>query len=175
MEYRLTNSLHRSPPGSGLEQATTYGSAPDVAAEHTLHGILPARFRSDLLHNRDGNGGLGGRATDGALALTRPAEPAFEGVAPRLVVESGGSRTMTVTTPLRAKIVTADGEQVVRLPDGLRFEGQQEVLIYREGRRVVLEPERRRWSRRFLDLAGSAPDFPYPDEPPPAEPGPDLD
>ena len=31
------------------------------------------------------------------------------------------------------------------------------------------------WSRGFLDLAGSAPDFPYPGEPPPVEPGPDLD
>jgi len=82
---------------------------------------------------------------------------------------------MTATTPLRAKIVTADGEQVVRLPEEYRFEGQEEVLIYREGRRVVLEPERRRWSRGFLDLAGSAPDFPHPDEPPPADPGPDLD
>ena len=72
---------------------------------------------------------------------------------------------MTATTPLRARIVTTDGEQVVRLPEEYRFEGQEEVLIYREGRRVVLEPERLRWSRRFLDLAGSAPDFPYPDEP----------
>jgi len=29
---------------------------------------------------------------------------------------------------------------------------------------------RKHWSRRFLELAGSAPDFPYPPEPKPAEP-----
>ncbi len=39
-------------------------------------------------------------------------------------------------------------------------------LISREGERVVLEPAGRRWSQEFLDLAGSAPDFPYPEEPP---------
>ena len=82
---------------------------------------------------------------------------------------------MSTTPTHRAKVVTADGEQVVRLPDGYRFENQDEVLIYKEGRRVILEPQRKRWSRRFLDLAGSAPDFPYPEEPPPPEPGPDFD
>ena len=30
------------------------------------------------------------------------------------------------------------------------------------------------WSRELVELAGSAMDFPYPDEPPGAEPGPDL-
>lgn len=39
---------------------------------------------------------------------------------------------------------------------------------------MTLKPKKRTWSRKFLDLAGSAPDFPYPDEPPPAEPGPEL-
>lgn len=38
-----------------------------------------------------------------------------------------------------------------------------------------LKPKKRTWSRKFLDLAGSAPDFPYPDEPPPAEPGPEIE
>jgi len=56
-----------------------------------------------------------------------------------------------------------------------RFENQGEVRISREGERVILEPAQRRWSRAFLELSGVAPDFPYPDEPPPAEPGPDLD
>jgi virulence-associated protein VagC len=55
------------------------------------------------------------------------------------------------------------------------FEGQDEVVIYRESERVILEPARRQWSEEFLRLAGSGPDFPYPEEPPPAEPGPDLD
>jgi len=31
------------------------------------------------------------------------------------------------------------------------------------------------WSPNFLAVAGSAPDFPYPEEPLPAEPGPDFD
>jgi hypothetical protein len=39
---------------------------------------------------------------------------------------------------------------------------------------MMLKPKKRTWSRKFLDLAGSAPDFPYPDEPPAAEPGPEL-
>lgn len=75
----------------------------------------------------------------------------------------------------RAKLFKSGGSQAVRLPRAFRFEGREEVLIHREGERVILEPLRRKWSREFLDLAGSSPDFPYPDEPPPAEPGPDLD
>lgn len=47
-------------------------------------------------------------------------------------------------------------------------------MIYRQGHRVILEPMKRGRSRRFLALAGSAQDFPYPEEPPAAEPGPDL-
>ena len=48
------------------------------------------------------------------------------------------------------------------------------MLIRREGKRVVLEGARRTFSRRFLSLAGSAEDFPYPKEPPAVEPGPRL-
>ena len=77
--------------------------------------------------------------------------------------------------PDRAKLFQSDGNQAVRLPKSYRFEDQEEVRIHREGRRVVLEPVEPSWSRAFLELAGSAPDFPYPKEPPPAEPGPDLD
>ncbi|HXO19970.1 MAG TPA: type II toxin-antitoxin system VapB family antitoxin [Thermoanaerobaculia bacterium] len=77
--------------------------------------------------------------------------------------------------PDRAKLFKSGGSQAVRLPKEYRFDGEEEVLIYREGPRVILEPERRTWSRRFLELAGSAPDFPYPAEPPAAEPGPDLE
>lgn len=75
----------------------------------------------------------------------------------------------------RAKLFKSGGSQAVRLPKDFRFEGQEEVLIYREGEKVILAPVRRSWSREFLALAGSAPDFPYPEEPPPAEPGPDLE
>lgn len=75
----------------------------------------------------------------------------------------------------RAKLFKSGGSQAVRLPREYRFEGQDEVVIYRQGERVVLEPERRSWSRKFVELAGSARDFPYPEEPPPAEAGPDLE
>jgi antitoxin VapB len=75
----------------------------------------------------------------------------------------------------RAKLFKSGGSQAVRLPREYRFEGQEEVLITRKGRQVILEPVRRAWSREFLDLAGSAPDFPYPEEPKPADPGPDFD
>ena len=67
----------------------------------------------------------------------------------------------------RAKLFESDGEQAVLLPEEFWFEGQ-EVLIRREGERVVLEPvrqRRRKWSRKFLELAGSAQDFPYSEEP----------
>jgi len=74
----------------------------------------------------------------------------------------------------RAKLFRSGGSQAVRLPKEFRFEGD-EVLVSRQGERVILEPAKASWSRRFLALAGSAPDFPYPEEPPPAEPGPELD
>jgi antitoxin VapB len=73
----------------------------------------------------------------------------------------------------RAKLFKSGGSQAVRLPKEFRFEGEK-VLVYRQGNRVILEPLRKTWSRKFLKLAGSAPDFPYPDEPPPAEPGLEL-
>ncbi len=76
--------------------------------------------------------------------------------------------------PERAKLFRTGGSQAVRLPKQYRFESQNEVLICREGGRVVLEPAQRTWSRRFLRLAGSARDFPYPPEPPVAEPVPRL-
>ena len=70
----------------------------------------------------------------------------------------------------RAKLFKSGGSQAVRLPKGYRFEDQEDVLISRKGSRVILEPVRRTWSREFLELIGSAPDFPYPGEPLPAEP-----
>jgi antitoxin VapB len=75
----------------------------------------------------------------------------------------------------RAKLFKSGGSQAVRLPKEYRFQDSEEVLIYRQGRRVILEPMKRTWSRGFLALAGSARDFPYPDEPPAAEPGPNLE
>jgi antitoxin VapB len=74
----------------------------------------------------------------------------------------------------RAKLFRTGGSQAVRLPRSYRFQGQTEVLIRRDGKRVVLEEAVRTFSRRFLALAGSAKEFPYPPEPPAAEPGPKL-
>jgi antitoxin VapB len=62
----------------------------------------------------------------------------------------------------RAKLFESEGSQAVRLPKDCRFEGD-EVLITQRGRQVILEPVRRTWSREFLALAGSAPDFPDPE------------
>lgn len=75
----------------------------------------------------------------------------------------------------RAKVFKSGGSQAVRLPKGYRFEGQDEVLISRNGQRVILEPRRRTWTPAFLDLAGASDNFPYPPEPAGVEPGPDFD
>lgn len=41
----------------------------------------------------------------------------------------------------RAKLFRNGGSQAVRLPSSFRFpDGQDEVLVHREGRRVILEP-----------------------------------
>jgi antitoxin VapB len=75
----------------------------------------------------------------------------------------------------RAKLFKSGGSQAVRLPKEFRFEGEEEVLVSRQGDRVILEPVKRTWSRKFLALGNSDLDFPYPDEPPPAEPGPEFE
>ena len=77
--------------------------------------------------------------------------------------------------PDRAKLFKSGGSQAVRLPRDYRFEDQDEVTIYRQGNRIILEGARRGWQKEFLDLAGAATDFPYPAEPPTAEAGPDFD
>ena len=74
-----------------------------------------------------------------------------------------------------AKIFRNGGSQAVRLPKKYRFGDETEVLICRDGQRVILQPRRRTWSEGFLRLAGSAGSFPYPEDPPPVEPGPNLD
>lgn len=82
---------------------------------------------------------------------------------------------MPTTKRHRAKLFMSGNSQAVRLPKAYRFEGR-EVSIYRQGQRVILESEPRTWSPEFLELAGAADDFPYPEEPSlDAEPGPDFD
>jgi len=74
-----------------------------------------------------------------------------------------------------AKVFRSGGSQAVRIPKKYRFADDAEVVIYRDGRRVILEPRQATWSEEFVRLAGSAEHFPYPEDPPPVEPGPDLD
>jgi antitoxin VapB len=75
----------------------------------------------------------------------------------------------------RAKLFRTGGSQAVRIPRELRFDDGAEVWIHREGDRVILEATRREWSDDFIALAGGSPRFPYPADPRPVEPGPDLD
>jgi len=48
----------------------------------------------------------------------------------------------------RAKLFQNGGSQAVRLPKECRFIAQREVLVRREGRRVILEPVHE-WSDEF--------------------------
>lgn len=55
---------------------------------------------------------------------------------------------------LRAKLFQNGGSQAVRLPRTCRFVAQREVLVRREGRRVILEPLDE-WSPTFRTCLGS--------------------
>lgn len=79
-------------------------------------------------------------------------------------MRSATSRRVRRSTPLesesnrprevRAKLFRNGGSQAVRLPRDCRFEGTSEVIIRREGRRVILEaPDE--WSAEFLACLGS--------------------
>ncbi len=54
----------------------------------------------------------------------------------------------------RAKIFQNGGSQAVRLPRDCRFPGQTEVLVRKEGRKVVLEPADE-WSAELLACLGA--------------------
>ncbi len=54
----------------------------------------------------------------------------------------------------RAKLFQNGGSQAVRLPKACRFVAQREVLVRREGRRVILEPADE-WSAEFRSCLGS--------------------
>ena len=56
--------------------------------------------------------------------------------------------------PMRAKLFQNGGSQAVRLPKACRFASQREVLVRREGRRVILEPADE-WSPQFRACLGS--------------------
>lgn len=74
-----------------------------------------------------------------------------------------------------AKLFRSGGSQAVRLPKAYRFVDEDEVLIFREGSRVVLESRKAAWSQQFVELAGSAADFPSPGSLPAVEAAPDWD
>ncbi len=55
----------------------------------------------------------------------------------------------------RAKIFTNGGSQAVRLPKAVRFpDTQREVVVRREGKKVILEPTDE-WTRDFIAALGS--------------------
>ena len=56
--------------------------------------------------------------------------------------------------PARAKLFQNGGSQAVRLPKECRFVAQREVLVHREGRRVILEPADE-WSDEFRACLGA--------------------
>jgi antitoxin VapB len=58
----------------------------------------------------------------------------------------------------RAKLFQNGRSQALRLPKELRFEGQTEVRIHREGQRLIVEPLDE-WSEEFLETANSDPEF----------------
>jgi antitoxin VapB len=67
----------------------------------------------------------------------------------------------------RAKLFRNGGSQAVRLPKECRFRADQsEVLVHREGRRVILEPVDE-WPDAFRACLGSWPkDIPRPKQAP---------
>lgn len=67
---------------------------------------------------------------------------------------------------VRAKLFRNGGSQAVRLPKECRFpDGRREVLVRREGRRVILEPVDE-WPEKFRACLGAWPQqIPRPKQP----------
>jgi antitoxin VapB len=64
----------------------------------------------------------------------------------------------------RAKLFRNGGSQAVRLPKDCRFAAQREVLVRREGHRVILEPADE-WSDKFRACLGAwSEDIPRPEQ-----------
>lgn len=66
----------------------------------------------------------------------------------------------------RKKLFRSGGTQAARSPKEYRFDRQREVLVYRQGGE---------WGEDFLQLAGTALDFPYRQDRRNSERGPDFD
>lgn len=71
-----------------------------------------------------------------------------------LAVVSTGIYTWRMETIYHAKLFRNGGSQAVRLPKEVRFEGQREVLVRKEGRRVILEPKDE-WPADFVACLGA--------------------
>ena len=63
-------------------------------------------------------------------------------------------RYTAVVMSYHAKLLQNGETQAVQLPKECRFEGQQEVLVRREGQRVVLEPVAE-WPPEFVECLGA--------------------
>ena len=63
-----------------------------------------------------------------------------------------------------ARLFMIGRSQAVKLRKTFQFAGEDEVLISREENRVVLQARLSAWSDGFARLAGSAVEFPYPDD-----------
>ena len=61
----------------------------------------------------------------------------------------------------RARIFRNGGSQAVRLPKAYRFAGE-EVIMRREGKRVILEPVHQDFSDAFVALVRGEPDQTFP-------------
>ena len=57
-----------------------------------------------------------------------------------------------------AKLITTSQGQAVQLPKAFRFEGS-EVLIYREGKTVILSPKPKSWNDFFNSAERPSADF----------------
>ena len=63
----------------------------------------------------------------------------------------------SVMSGTRAKLFQNGGSQAVRLPKACRFPADSEVLVRREGRRVILEPADE-WPEEFRACLGAWPE-----------------
>ena len=57
-----------------------------------------------------------------------------------------------------AKLFKNGSSQAVRLPKEFRFEGD-EVIIYREGNRVIIQPKQSNWDEFFFSDKRASGDF----------------
>ena len=64
-----------------------------------------------------------------------------------------------------AKLFVNGGSQAVRLPKAFRFEGASEVVLTKEGERVIMTPRKLAPIERLLNVIGKFEDFPDRDQP----------